>query len=192
MKKLLFLILVLAPMSMFAQKFGRVNSVELMQVLPEYATATSSLQALAKQYDDDLKRMQTELQKKSDDYDKEKATLPDAIKQRREQELQDMYQRMMQSQQTSQQDLQKQQQEKFTPIQEKVIKAIQAVGQAGGYTCIFDQNQGIPYMSDTLCKDLTGEVKVKMGLSANAKPAVAPTSTTTTAPAKAATPAKKK
>lgn len=191
MKKLLFLILVLAPMSMFAQKFGRVNSVELMQVLPEYATATSSLQALAKQYDDDLKRMQTELQKKSDDYDKEKATLPDAIKQRREQELQDMYQRMMQSQQTSQQDLQKQQQEKFTPIQEKVVKAIQAVGQAGGYTCIFDANQGIPYMSDTLCKDLTGEVKVKMGLSANAKPAVAaPAAAASTT--KAATPARKK
>lgn len=190
MRKLLFLILMLAPMSMFAQKFGRVNSVELMQVLPEYTKATSSLQALAKQYDDDLKRMQSELQKKSDDYDKEKATLPDAIKQRREQELQDMYQRMMQSQQTSQQDLQKQQQEKFTPIQEKVIKAIQSVGQAGGYTCIFDANQGIPYMSDTLCKDLTGEVKVKMGLSANAKPAVvAPAASTT--PAKTTTPSKK-
>ena len=191
MKKLLFLILVLAPMSMFAQKFARVNSVELMQVLPEYAAATSSLQALAKQYDDDLKRMQSELQKKSEDYDKEKATLPDAIKQRREQELQDMYQRMMQSQQTSQQDLQKQQQDKFAPIQDKVIKAINAVGQAGGYTCIFDANQGIPYMSDTLCKDITGEVKVKMGLSANAKPAVAAPAASTT-PAKTTTPAKKK
>lgn len=192
MKKLLFLILVLAPMSMFAQKFGRVNSIELMQVLPEYTAATSSLQALAKQYDDDLKRMQTELQKKSDDYDKEKATLPDAIKQRREQELQDMYQRMMQSQQTSQQDLQKQQQDKFAPIQEKVMKAIQAVGQAGGYTCIFDANQGIPYMSDTLCKDITGEVKVKMGLSANAKPAAAAPAAASTSTTKAATPSKKK
>ena len=39
MKKFLFLILMLAPMSMLAQKFGYVNSAEIIQVMPEYSKA---------------------------------------------------------------------------------------------------------------------------------------------------------
>lgn len=45
--------------------------------MPEYATTKTSIEALQKQYESDLKTMQDELQKKSDAYDKEKATLPE-------------------------------------------------------------------------------------------------------------------
>ncbi len=173
MKKLLLMIMMLAPVSMFAQKFGRVNSAEVIQVMPEYQTAQKALQTLENQYSQDLQRMQDELKKKSDDYQKEKATLPEAIQKRREQELQDMYNRLMQSQQTSQQDLQKQSQEKMSVITDKVTKAIQSVGQTGGYVYIVDMAQGFPYISDTLTKDVTSEVKVKLGLNPNAKPAPA-------------------
>jgi outer membrane protein len=86
MKKLILMALIALPMSLFAQqKFAHVNSAEIIQALPEYTKAQTDLQALGKQYEDELMRMQTELQTKSEDYEKNEATLPEAVKQRRQQ-----------------------------------------------------------------------------------------------------------
>jgi len=38
------------------------------------------------------------------------------------------------------------------------------VGQDGGYVYIMDMGSGIPYISSTLSKDVTAEVKTKLGL----------------------------
>jgi outer membrane protein len=108
--------------------------------------------------------MQDELQKKADAFDKEQATLPDNIKQRRQTELQDMYQKIQQSYQDNQQALGKAQQEKMQAIQTKVLDAIKAVGQAGGYVYIMDIAGGVPYISTTLSTDVTAEVKKKLGI----------------------------
>ena len=73
-------------------KFGHVNTQEIIQLMPEVTKAQADLEALAKTYEADLKSMQDELQKKGEAFEKEQATLPENIKQRRQQELQDMYQ----------------------------------------------------------------------------------------------------
>ena len=69
-------------------KFGHVNSQEIIQAMPEYTKAKTEIEALTTQYEADLKSMQDELQKKAEAFDKEQATLPDNIKQRRQTELQ--------------------------------------------------------------------------------------------------------
>ena len=136
-----------------AQKFGHVNAQEVIQAMPEFTKARADIEALTKQYEADLKSMQEELQKKSEAYEKEQATLPANIKQRRETELQD-----------NQQALAKEQSEKMNAITSKVIEAIKAVGQAGGYVYIMDIAGGVPYISTTLSTDVTAEVKSKLGL----------------------------
>ena len=147
-----------------AQKFGHVNTQEIIQAMPEYTTAKTEIDKLQAQYEADLKSMQDELQKKADAFDKEQSTLPDNIKQRRQTELQDMYQKIQQSYQDNQQALQKASQEKMQAITTKVLDAIKAVGQAGGFVIINDVNAGIPYISTTLSTDVTAQVKTKLGL----------------------------
>ena len=147
-----------------AQKFGHVNSQEIIQAMPEFAKARADIEALTKQYEADLKQMQEELQKKSEAYEKEQATLPANIKQRRETELQEMYQKIQQSYQDNQQALAKEQNEKMQAITSKVLEAIKAVGQAGNYVYIMDLAAGIPYISTTLSTDVTADVKAKLGL----------------------------
>ena len=164
MRKLLFMLLMFAPMATFAQKFGHVNSQEIIQAMPEFAKARTDIEALTKQYEADLKSMQEELQKKSEAYEKEQATLPANIKQRREQELQEMYTKIQQSYQDNQQALAKEQSEKMQAITSKVIEAIKQVGIAGNYVYIMDLSSGIPYISTTLSTDVTAEVKSKLGL----------------------------
>ena len=165
MKKLLFMLMMLAPMAALAQqKFGHVNSQEIIQAMPEFTKARTEIEALTKQYEADLKSMQEELQKKSEAYEKEQATLPANIKERREKELQEMYQKIQQSYQDNQQALAKEQSERMQAITTKVLDAIKQVGQAGGYVYIMDLTGGIPYISSTLSTDVTAEVKKKLGL----------------------------
>jgi outer membrane protein len=145
-------------------KFGHVNTQEIIQAMPEYTKAKSEIDALQQQYEADLKSMQDELQKKAEAFDKEQATLPDNIKQRRNQELQDMYTKIQQSYQDNQQALQKASSDKMQAITTKVLEAIKTVGQEGGYIYIMEMNAGIPNISTTLSSDVTAQVKTKLGL----------------------------
>ncbi|MBQ2435446.1 MAG: OmpH family outer membrane protein [Bacteroidaceae bacterium] len=163
-KKLIAILFLMAPLAIFAQKFGHLNSADIIQVMPEYTAAQTELQKLEKQYSDELKMMETELSKKSEEYEAQKATLPANIQQRREQELQELYGRMQQYYQQSQQELAQASQEKMAALTEKITKAIKEVGVAGGYLYIFDVASGIPYISETLSTDVTAQVKAKLGI----------------------------
>ena len=145
-------------------KFGHVYTQEIIQAMPEFATARNEIEALTKQYEADLKSMQDELQKKGEAFEKDQATLPENIKQRRQTELNEMYQKIQQSFQDNQQALQKAQQDKMQAIQTKVLNAIKEVGQAGGFVYIMEMGAGIPYISTTLSTDVTAQVKAKLGL----------------------------
>lgn len=165
MKKILFAaIMLLTPFTMSAQKFGHFNSTELIPLLPEYVTAQNELQNLAKQYEDDLKRMQDELQKKGEEFEKEQANLLENVRQRRQAELQDLYQRMQQSVEDNRQAFQKAQSEKMQAISEKVVTAVKQIGDAGGYVYIMDTSAGIPYISTKLSTDITPELKKALGI----------------------------
>ena len=122
-------------------KFGHVNTQEIIQAMPEYNKAKTEIDALQAQYEADLKSMQDELQKKGEAFDKEQANLPENIKQRRQTELQEMYQK----------------------IQAKVMEAVNAIGKDGGYVYIMELGSQL-YISSTLSTDVTAQVKAKLGL----------------------------
>lgn len=164
MKKLILLALLVLPMGLFAQKFAHVNTATIIQAMPEYTTAQTELQTLSKQYADELKRMEDELSTKSEDLKNNEATLPDAVKQRREQELQDLYQRYQQYGQTSQQEYQEAQRTKMNAISEKILAAVKEVGTAGGYVYIMDTTSGIPFINESISTDVTEQVKAKLGV----------------------------
>ena len=165
MKKILIAILLAAPACLNAQKFAHFNSADIIPNMKEYTTAQSEIEAMAKQFDDDLKLMQDELQKKTDEYQKEQANLLENVKQRREAELQDLYQRLQQSYQDNQQAMAKAQQEKMGAIQEKVIAAVKKVGEAGGYVYVVDISVGaIPFVNTQQSTDITDQVKKEVGI----------------------------
>ncbi len=164
MKKAILLAMLLAPLSIFAQKFGHFNSSEVIQLMPEYTAAQTEIQQLQSQYENDLKRMQDELQKKSEEFEKEQAGLLENVRQRRQAELQDLYNRIQQSYQDNQKSLQETSQQKMQAISDKMLGAIKEVGTEGNYVYIMDVSAGIPYISTTLSTDVTAQVKQKLGL----------------------------
>lgn len=109
MKKLVLMLMLMAPLATFAQKFGTVNTQTIMQALPEIAKINGELEAQSKTYQNDLKSMQDEPQRQSDAYDKAKSTMNATAQQQKEQELQTLYQKIQQTYQDNQQALQKKQ-----------------------------------------------------------------------------------
>lgn len=51
LKKIAFLLLLIAPMSVFAQKFAHFKSMDIIPVMPEYAKAQTDIQPDREQSD---------------------------------------------------------------------------------------------------------------------------------------------
>ena len=160
MKKLIVMLMMMAPVAVFAQKFGKVNTQTIMQSLPELSKVNGELEATAKQYENELKSMQEELQRQSEAYEKAKSTMNATTQQQKEQELQVLYQKIQQTYQDNQQSLQKAQQEKMQPVLNKVRNAIQNVGNTGGYTYIFEE--GAAVYTGTNVEDVTSKVQSEL------------------------------
>ena len=162
MKRILVILALVLPMMASAQKYGHVNTAELFQLMPELKGVTARLDSLNKQYEDLLVNMQEEYQKKAQEYEQKAATMTDAMKQIQEEELYTMQQRLQTTYQTAQQDIAQKRQEYVAPVQEKMVKAIQAVGQEKGFTYIFD-TAAMLYV-DPSATDVMADVKAKLGI----------------------------
>lgn len=164
-KKIALILLLIAPMSLFAQKFGHIKSQEILSVMPEYTKAQTDIQTMQQQYEKEMKVAQEDFQKKFTAFQEEQANLPKNILERRQNELQQLNERAMQMAEDARQELQKSWMEMLEPIAKKIDDAIKAVGQEGGYVYIFDLNSTqIPYVSETLSTDVTPAVKAKLGI----------------------------
>ena len=161
MKKVLVVLMMLAPMAAFAQKFGHVDVQAVISSLPEYTRAEGELMAKAQEFENELKGMQDEIQRKYDDYEKTKSTMNATKQQETEKAIQDLMTKFQQAQQDNAQKFQQLQQEKMAPIQQKVFQAVENVGKNGGYVYIM-QAQSLPYISATLSKDVTADVKAEI------------------------------
>ena len=161
LKKIALILLLIAPMSLFAQKFGHIRTQEILTIMPEYTKAQTDIQTMQQQSDDEMKRLGEELNKKFTAYQQEQANLPKNIQERRQKELQELNERGMQMQQDAQQQLQQSWMQMLEPIAKKIDDAIKAVGQEGGYIYIFDLNATqIPFINETQSTDVTSAVRL--------------------------------
>ncbi len=145
-----------------AQKFGHVNAQEILLNLPERENAQAQIEAQAAEYEQEMARMQQELQTKFADYQQKAETWPDAIRQQKERELQALDQGLQEFGGTVQQELQILEQELLTPMIERVQKAIDEVGAENGYTYIFDASTGATLYNGG--DDVAGLVRAKLGM----------------------------
>ena len=164
MKKVILMLMLFAPLSIFAQKFGHIDSQALISSLPEAIRVQGELEALGKQYEAELTSMQNELQRKAEEYEKTRSTMNATKQAETEQSRQEMYNKIQQAASDNQQAFNKAQQEKLGPILDRVRVAIENVAKKGGYIYIMEQSAGQPiYVNTTLSTDITSEVKAELG-----------------------------
>jgi outer membrane protein len=183
-KKITIVLLSLLPLGLMAQnatdlKFGQVNSQEVLMVMPQMKDAQTQLEALAKQYESELSKMNDEYEKKGKDFMALK-NVDDEIKKTRQAELAGLEQRIDLMKQTANEQIQKKQEALIAPVIEMVKKAIKEVGDENGFFYIFDMSVPAIVYASPKSTDVTPLVKKKLNIPANAKPI---STTPTAAPA---------
>lgn len=152
----------LLPAIAAAQKFGTIDVNAIFTAMPETTAAQTQLQEVSKKFEAEYKKLEEEVNKKVQEFQALAADTPQSIKDRRQQEIQELAQKVETFQNTASQDIQRQQQQLMAPIQQKITDAIKAVGQEGSYTFIFENGMAAFQGADVV--DVTPAVKAKLGL----------------------------
>jgi outer membrane protein len=170
--------LIVSSFTANAQKIAHVNLDSLISIMPESKVAQQAVQDYAKQLEQQVTAMQTELQTKYQDYQTNSANMAEVVKASKEKELNDLNQRIQDFQQQAQTDYQKKSAELSKPVYEKAKKAIDAVAKENGYKYVLDTSTGIVIYSEPT-EDIIALVIKKLGINPNAVPTPAPSNTLT-------------
>ena len=164
----LFVLLLLFTTStaMFAQKFGHLNSGNLLTQLPEVKQADETLASYQKELINKGEQMAKTLETKIQAYvqDAQSGKLAPVEQQKQEATLEKERQAILSYEQEVIQKVEQKRQELLAPVVEKVNKAIQEVGKENGYTMIFDTSimNAILFVEES--DDILSLVKAKLGI----------------------------
>jgi outer membrane protein len=165
MKKLFFLLLVAFSMTtVFGQKFGYVNTQELLVALPEIKAADNTLETHQKML---VTQGQTKVQEFEAEYKKygedvQKGILSQVQIQAKEADLMKKQEEIQKFEVQVQQDLGKKKEELYKPILDKVSELIKTYGKENGYTMIFDASLG-SILHAAEADNLLAPLKAKLG-----------------------------
>ena len=129
-------------MAQKSNKFGHINSQELLPLFPEYKAAVAKMDSITKDIQKQLQEMMTEYRAKQEKYSSEAPKLSELVKKDKEEELTSLGTRIQNFQQQAEQSIQDQQQALTDPIVTKMRKTIEQVAKENGYTYIFDTSVG--------------------------------------------------
>ena len=148
-----------------AQKFGYINSQELISQMPEVKEAEAKIETFKKQLQKKGEEMLTTLRTKYNTLQKKqtegllspKEIETEAAALKQEESKLGAYE------QTSQQKIYEKSEELLTPIQNRITNAIKEVAKDNGYTYIFDISLGLVLYADP-GTDVSALVKTKLGI----------------------------
>ncbi len=159
------LTLILSATFIQAQKFGYLNSSQLLAELPSVREADSQLEVYQKQLISAGENMVKQFQANLEAYNKDvnEGVLSQIQMKDRETKLATEQQNIQNYEFEVQQKITKKREELYQPILDKVRNAVTELGTSEGYTMIFDSSAGaILHANDS--ENVMDKVKAKLGL----------------------------
>ena len=170
MRKVFFLILsgiVLAGTSLGQLKIGYVDSDTIMDNLPDAQDARQKLDAIIKEWQAELSKLESNWKTKYDDYEKRKLIMTDQTRADLEAELVKMEQQISEYREKkfgTNGELFQKQDEIMKPVQNKVFTAIQDVAKEESLDFVFDRSGDVMLLYAKEEYDLTAKVLEKLKL----------------------------
>ena len=146
-----------------AQKIAHIDLDSLISIMPDYKKAQEDVQEYAKQLEQQITAMQTELQTKYAEYQAKSKDMAEIVRMSKEKELNDLNQRIQDFQQQAQMDYQKKSADVIKPINDKAKKAIEQVAKENSYKYVLDTSAGIVLYSEA-SDDVLALVIKKLGI----------------------------
>ena len=167
-KKILFLLIasffVFAGKGFAQQKYGHINSGDILDAMPEYKQMNATIEGKKKQYAYQLQRMYEDYQKKTKEVNDFGISMMEAVREERLKEIDSLQQAIQGFEGTAQGEVEKLQTKLMKPLNDKYLKIVQSVAKENGYTYIFDITSGTVAYHPDKDGDITDLVKKKMGI----------------------------
>ncbi|MFM2305396.1 MAG: hypothetical protein RLZZ367_65, partial [Bacteroidota bacterium] len=159
-----FFMLLLSTGAFAQQKYGHIDSDEILNSMPEFKQMNATLESKRKQYAYQLQRMYEEYEKKGKEFQEYGQSMMQAVAEERKYELDSLQMAISTFEGTAQGEVQKLQQKLLKPLNDKYLKVVSAVAKENGYTLIFDLSTNIVAYYPENSGDITDLVKKKMGI----------------------------
>ena len=159
------MIFLISTNSLSAQKFGYVNSIQLLSELPEISTADDEIVAFQNTLVEKGQTMVKAFEANYQSYmaEAQSGVLSQVQQQQKEGTLAMEQQKIQEYEYEVQSLVAKKREEMYAPILEKVRTTIEQIGKEEGYTMIFDSSVG-GILSANDGDDIIGLVKAKLGI----------------------------
>lgn len=153
-------------------KIGFTNVDYILSQLPEAKQIESEYKAYEAQLQKQLQSKIQEFQQKVEKFQKEAATMAEAVRNDKQEELQNMQASIEKFQRDAEQSLQKKQLDLFQPAYDKIQKTIDVVSKEEGFTHVFSSDAGgmpvLLYASEE--NNISDLVLKKMGVTPKEEP----------------------
>lgn len=148
--------------AVFAQKYGHINSNEVVQSMPEFKQMSAAVDKKKKDAQAKVQVMYDTYQTKLKEVNQYGASMMEAVLEERKKELDSLQKSITVYEQTANAEIQSYQDALLKPLNDKYLKIVAAVAKENGYTYIFDIAAGaVAYYPETT-GDITELVKKKM------------------------------
>ena len=145
-------------------KLAHINLDELIMSMPESDSLNVKIQKIGKELEEELDALRVEYNKKLQDYVENRDKLTDLVRGTREQDLNQMNQRMQLFQENAQEQYQVEYNKLLQPILEKANKAIETVAKEQGITYVMSANPQVLLFKAVGTLDLLPAVKQHLGI----------------------------
>lgn len=169
MKKLLLLVLFAGTcfVSTQAQRFAYVDTEYILDMLPEYRSAQKQLESLSADWEKEIEKKQTGIDKMYKDFSAEQVLLTEELRKKREQDIKDKEKELREYRNQKfgyEGELFKKRQELIKPIQDRVFEAVQKVAKAGALDFIFAKGSEMIMLFSNAKYDKSDEVLSELGV----------------------------
>lgn len=152
----------------FAQKIGYVNSKDIMAKLEEYNSVQDEINRTSQKWQQELEKMYQTIEEKYRDYQANEVIMPEDVRKDKQDEIFKLERDAKEYREKKfgyTGELFQLQDTKVKPIQEKVMKAVEAVAQRKRVDFVFDKATGdVSWLYTNAIFDLTPDVKKELGV----------------------------
>ncbi|MBQ7551044.1 MAG: OmpH family outer membrane protein [Bacteroidales bacterium] len=172
MKKniLLTLLISIILLPVFGQKYAYIDSEYILSNMPEYAEAQAELDRLAGVWQQEIEKQFASIDSMYKKYQVEAITLPENMKQKREEAIiaaEQAAKNLQKKRFGNDGDLFKKREELVKPIQDRVFTAIDEYAKEKGYAFVFDVAGAMTIIYADPKWDINDQIMQKLGVTAS-------------------------
>ncbi|MCW5908039.1 MAG: OmpH family outer membrane protein [Chitinophagales bacterium] len=146
------------------QKYGHIDSQEILDAMPEYKQMKAALEKKRKEQEAKLKSMYKDYERRQKELTEYAAGLMEAVREEKMIELDSLTKAISAYEDRIDSDMDALQMKLLKPMNDKYLKIVDAVAKENGYTYIFDIATGSLAYYPPNDGNITGLVKKKMGI----------------------------